>query len=46
MELEKEMGRVVLGPTALDDSWKCSKSIEQIMEYNILISRYGRIMAN
>jgi len=39
-ELEKEMGRDVLCPVALDDSWKSSKwpkrVMEQIMEYNIL----------
>jgi uncharacterized protein YjbI with pentapeptide repeats len=39
-ELEKEMGRDVLCPIALDDSWKSSpwpkRVMEQIMEYNIL----------
>ena len=39
-ELEKELGRDVLCPIALDDSWKKSnwpqRIIEQIMEYNIL----------
>jgi uncharacterized protein YjbI with pentapeptide repeats len=39
-ELEKEMGRDVLCPVALDDSWKSShwpkRVMEQIMEYNIL----------
>jgi hypothetical protein len=39
-ELEKEMGRDVLCPIALDDSWKSAKwpvrLMEQIMEYNIL----------
>lgn len=38
--LEKELGRDVLCPIALDDSWKDSRwpkrVIEQIMEYNIL----------
>src|SRR5262249_11373756 len=38
--LEKETGRDVLCPVALDDSWKDSKwpkrVMEQIMEYNIL----------
>jgi uncharacterized protein YjbI with pentapeptide repeats len=38
--LEKEMGRDVLCPVALDDSWKSSswpkRVMEQIMEYNIL----------
>jgi len=38
--LEKDMGRDVLCPIALDDSWKSSRwpkrVIEQIMEYNIL----------
>lgn len=38
--LEKEMGRDVLCPVALDDSWKDSRwpkrIMEQIMEYNIL----------
>ena len=38
--LEKEMGRDVLCPVALDDSWKNSRwpkrVMEQIMEYNIL----------
>ena len=37
---EKELGRDVLCPVALDDSWKSSKweerIIEQIMKYNIL----------
>jgi len=39
-ELEKGMGRDVLCPVALDDSWKSSpwpkRVMEQIMEYNIL----------
>jgi len=39
-ELEKELGRDVLCPVALDDSWKSSpwpkRVMEQIMEYNIL----------
>ena len=39
-QLEKEMGRDVLCPIALDDSWKSSRwpkrVMEQIMEYNIL----------
>jgi hypothetical protein len=38
--LEKDMGRDILCPVALDDSWKSSRwpkrVIEQIMEYNIL----------
>jgi uncharacterized protein YjbI with pentapeptide repeats len=38
--LEKEMGRDVLCPVALDDRWKSSswprRIMEQIMEYNIL----------
>lgn len=38
--LEKELGRDVLCPVALDDSWKDShwpkRVMEQIMEYNIL----------
>lgn len=38
--LEKDMGRDVLCPIALDDSWKTSpwpkRVMEQIMEYNIL----------
>ena len=38
--LEKELGRDVLCPVALDDSWKTSpwpkRVIEQVMEYNIL----------
>jgi len=38
--LEKDMGRDVLCPIALDDSWKSSRwpkrIMEQIMEYNIL----------
>src|SRR6185503_17827213 len=38
--LEKEIGRDVLCPVALDDSWKNSswpkRVMEQIMEYNIL----------
>lgn len=38
--LEKDMGRDVLCPVALDDSWKSSRwpkrIMEQIMEYNIL----------
>jgi hypothetical protein len=37
---EKETGRDVLCPVALDDSWKSSpwprRVMEQIMEYNIL----------
>jgi uncharacterized protein YjbI with pentapeptide repeats len=39
-ELEKDLGRDVLCPVALDDSWKNSRwpqrLMEQIMEYNIL----------
>jgi hypothetical protein len=39
-ELEKEMGRDVLCPVSLDDSWKESRwpkrVMEQVMEYNIL----------
>jgi len=39
-ELEKEIGRDVLCPVALDDSWKNSpwskRVMEQVMEYNIL----------
>lgn len=39
-ELEKEMGRDVLCPVALDESWKDSKwekhVMEQVMKYNIL----------
>jgi uncharacterized protein YjbI with pentapeptide repeats len=39
-DLEKEIGRDVLCPIALDDSWKTAKwpkrLMEQIMEYNIL----------
>jgi len=39
-ELEKEMGRDVLCPVALDDSWKSSRwpkrVMEQMLEYNIL----------
>ena len=39
-DLEKEFGRDVLCPIALDDSWKSAKwpkrLMEQIMEYNIL----------
>jgi uncharacterized protein YjbI with pentapeptide repeats len=39
-ELEKEMGRDVLCPVALDDSWKSSpwpkRVMEQVLEYNIL----------
>lgn len=39
-EMEKEMGRDVLCPVALDDSWKSSpwpkRVMEQIKEYNIL----------
>jgi hypothetical protein len=39
-DLEKDMGRDVLCPVALDDSWKSSRwpkrVMEQIMEYNIL----------
>jgi hypothetical protein len=38
--LEKELGRDVLCPVALDDSWKSApwpaRILEQIMEYNIL----------
>lgn len=38
--IEKGMGRDVLCPIALDDSWKSSRwpkrVMEQIMEYNIL----------
>ena len=38
--LEKDMGRDVLCPVALDDSWKSSlwpkRIMEQVMEYNIL----------
>lgn len=38
--LEKDMGRDVLCPVALDDSWKSSqwpkRVMEQVMEYNIL----------
>jgi hypothetical protein len=38
--LEKEMGRDVLCPVALDASWKDSpwprRVMEQVMEYNIL----------
>lgn len=38
--LEKELGRDVLCPVALDDSWKSSpwpeRVMEQVMEYNIL----------
>ena len=38
--LEKELGRDVLCPVALDDSWKSSpwpkRLMEQVMEYNIL----------
>jgi uncharacterized protein YjbI with pentapeptide repeats len=38
--LEKEMGRDVLCPVALDDTWKTSpwpkRVMEQVMEYNIL----------
>lgn len=38
--LEKEIGRHVLCPIALDDRWKVSawpkRIMEQIMEYNIL----------
>jgi len=38
--LEKDIGRDVLCPVALDDSWKSShwpkRVMEQIMEYNIL----------
>jgi len=38
--LEKDMGRDVLCPIALDDSWKSSpwpkRVMQQIMEYNIL----------
>jgi len=39
-ELEKETGRNVLCPVAIDDSWKSSswpkRVMEQVMEYNIL----------
>jgi hypothetical protein len=39
-ELEKELGREVLCPVALDDSWKRSswpkRIMEQVTEYNIL----------
>jgi len=39
-EIEKDVGRDVLCPVALDDSWKTSpwpeRIMEQIMEYNIL----------
>jgi hypothetical protein len=39
-ELEQDMGRDVLCPIALDDSWKSSpwpkRVMEQLMEYNIL----------
>lgn len=39
-QLEKDVGRDVLCPVALDDSWKSSpwpqRIMEQIMEYNIL----------
>lgn len=39
-ELEKEIGRDVLCPVALDDNWKSApwpaRVMEQIMEYNIL----------
>lgn len=39
-ELTNELGRHVLCPVALDDSWKSSpwpkRLMEQIMEYNIL----------
>ncbi len=39
-KLEKETGRDVLCPIALDDSWKTSRwserIVEQVMEYNIL----------
>jgi uncharacterized protein YjbI with pentapeptide repeats len=39
-ELEKETGRDVLCPVALDDSWKTSpwpkRVMQQVMEYNIL----------
>ena len=39
-DLEKEMGRDILCPIALDDSWKKSpwpkRLMEQVMEYNIL----------
>jgi hypothetical protein len=38
--LEKELGRDVLCPVALDDSWKSSpwpeRVMEQVLEYNIL----------
>jgi hypothetical protein len=46
-ELEKELGRDVLCPVALDDSWKSSpwpeRVMEQVMETS-LISRRGRMM--
>ena len=39
-DLEKEVGRDILCPVALDDSWKSSpwpkRLMEQVMEYNIL----------
>ena len=39
-DLEKEVGRDILCPVALDDSWKSSpwpkRVMEQVMEYNIL----------
>jgi hypothetical protein len=39
-ELEKEIGRDILCPVALDDSWQSSpwpkRVMEQVMEYNIL----------
>jgi uncharacterized protein YjbI with pentapeptide repeats len=39
-EMEKDIGRDVLCPVALDDSWKTSpwpeRIMEQVMEYNIL----------
>jgi len=39
-DLEKDLGRDVLCPVALDDSWKSSpwpkRIMEQVMEYNIL----------
>jgi hypothetical protein len=48
-ELEKELGRDVLCPVALDDSWKSSpwpeRVMEQVMETS-LISRRGRMMGS
>ena len=39
-ELEKEIGRDVICPIALDDSWKSTnwpkRLIRQVMEYNVL----------